>query len=61
MCVCVSTHKAWFLAKMLLKALVMQFYMSKGRGVTETVSGQLIGMPNHLRHMLDSLRVTPWV
>ena len=47
--------------KMLLKALVMQFYMSKGRGVTETVSGQLIGMPNHLRHMLDSLRVTPWV
>jgi hypothetical protein len=47
--------------KMLLKALVMQFYLTKGRGVSETVSGQLIGMPNHLRHMMDSLRVTPWV
>lgn len=47
--------------KMLFKGLVLHHYMGKGRGVTETVSGQLIGVPNQLRSMMDSYRVTPWV
>jgi hypothetical protein len=47
--------------KMLIQGLVVHFYMSKGRGINETVSGQLIGLPHQLRSMMDSLRVTPWV
>jgi hypothetical protein len=41
--------------------LVTHFYLTKGRGVDETLSGQLIGIPNHLRLMAQSLRVQPWV
>ena len=46
--------------KLALKGLVLYFYSTKGRGVTETVSGQLIGMPRVLDQMLDSLRVESW-
>lgn len=45
--------------KMLLKGLILHFYTTKGRGVMETVSGQLIGTPRILDHMIDSLRVVP--
>ena len=47
--------------RMLLKGLVLHFYLSKGRGVSETVSGQVIGMPYQFQSMMDGLRVTPWV
>lgn len=40
-----------------LKAIVLYLYTTKGRGVSETVSGQLIGMPRNLEHMIESLRV----
>jgi hypothetical protein len=43
-----------------LKGLVLFYYDAKGRGVTETVSGQLIGMPRHLERMVGSLRVESW-
>lgn len=43
-----------------LRSLVLFFYSTKGRGVSETVSGQLIGMPRQLQHLLDSLRVEAW-
>ena len=46
--------------RMLFKGLVLHFYLSKGRGVSETVSGQVIGMPYQLQAMMDGLRVTPW-
>jgi hypothetical protein len=43
-----------------LKGLILFYYDAKGRGVTETVSGQLIGMPRHLERMIGSLRVESW-
>ena len=46
--------------KMALKGLVLHFYSTKGRGVTETVSGQLIGLPRQLERLLNSLRVEVW-
>lgn len=46
--------------KMLLKGMILHFYATKGRGVSETVSGQLISTPRVLQHMVDSLRVVPW-
>ena len=46
---------------LLFLGLITHSYLTKGQGVTETVSGQLIGIPNHLRAKADSLRVTPWV
>jgi len=45
--------------KMLLKGLILHFYTTKGRGVMETVSGQLIGTPRILEYMIESLRVVP--
>jgi len=45
--------------KMLLKGLVLHFYSTKGRGVMETVSGQLIGTPRILDYMIESMRVVP--
>jgi len=45
--------------KMLLKGLVLHFYATKGRGVMETVSGQLIGTPRILDYMIESMRVVP--
>ena len=45
--------------KMLLKGLILHFYTTKGRGVMETVSGQLIGTPRILDYMIESLRVVP--
>lgn len=46
--------------KMALKGMILHFYQTKGRGVGETVSGQLISTPRVLQHMIDSLRVVPW-
>ena len=43
-----------------LKGLILFYYDAKGRGVTETVSGQLIGMPRHLERNINSLRVESW-
>jgi hypothetical protein len=43
--------------RLALKALIIYFYTTKGRGVTETVSGQLVGLPNSVRDLMDSLRV----
>lgn len=43
--------------RLALKALIIYFYSTKGRGVTETVSGQLIGLPNSIRDLMDSIRV----
>jgi len=47
--------------RMLFKALMMQFYLTKGRGTTETVSGQVIGIPYHIQAQIESLRLCPWV
>lgn len=48
--------------KMLLKGMTLHHYKSKGRGLDlETVSGQMVGIPNQLRSMMDSFRVYPWV
>lgn len=46
--------------RLALKGLILYLYTTKGRGVTETVSGQLIGMPRVLDQMIDSLRVGAW-
>jgi hypothetical protein len=35
-------------------------YRSKGFGVTETVSGQLIGIPNMHENLIQALRVESW-
>jgi hypothetical protein len=43
-----------------LKGLILFYFDAKGRGVTETVSGQLIGLPRHLERNIDSLRVESW-
>jgi uncharacterized phiE125 gp8 family phage protein len=45
---------------MLLKGLVLHQYLSKGRGVAQTVSGQLISIPNIYEQQIQSLRLTPW-
>ena len=48
--------------RMLLKGLILHHYLSKGRGLDfETVSGQMVGIPNQLRNMMNSYRVEPWV
>jgi hypothetical protein len=44
----------------LLKALILYFYNTKGSGVQATVSGQLIGIPHHLKAIMNSLRVQPF-
>lgn len=46
--------------KLALKGVILHFYSTKGRGLSETVSGQLIGMPRTLERSLDSLRVEAW-
>jgi uncharacterized phiE125 gp8 family phage protein len=46
--------------RLLFQGLIVHFYSTKGRGVDQTASGQLIGLPNHLRNMIRSLRVQPW-
>ena len=46
--------------KMLYKGMILHFYQTKGRGVSETVSGQLISTPRVFQHIVDSLRVVPW-
>jgi len=46
--------------KMALKGMILHFYQTKGRGVSETVSGQLISTPRVLQHMIDSLTVVAW-
>jgi uncharacterized phiE125 gp8 family phage protein len=43
-----------------LRGLVLFLYNGKGRGVTETVSGQLIGLPYHIERRINSLRVEAW-
>jgi uncharacterized phiE125 gp8 family phage protein len=45
---------------MLMKGLVQHQYRSKGMGITETASGQLIGVPGIYAQMIQSLRVEPW-
>jgi uncharacterized phiE125 gp8 family phage protein len=45
--------------KMILKGLVLHFHTTKGRGVMETISGQLIGTPRILDYMIESMRVVP--
>ena len=40
-----------------LRALVIHWYVGKGRGVTETVSGQLISLPHHVERRILSYRV----
>lgn len=45
--------------RMLLKGLIQHHYRSKGLGVAETASGQLIGMPQQLVRMIESIRVRP--
>jgi len=45
--------------KQALKGLVLHWYTTKGRGVTETVSGQLISLPRHLEYLIDSMRKVP--
>jgi uncharacterized phiE125 gp8 family phage protein len=45
---------------LLLKGVIQHMYRSKGFGVTETVSGQLIGLPNMYEHLIKSLKVEPW-
>jgi uncharacterized phiE125 gp8 family phage protein len=46
--------------KLALKGMILHFYQTKGRGVSETVSGQLVSTPRVLQHLIDSLRVVPW-
>jgi len=46
--------------RLALKGLVLFFYSTKGRGIQETVSGQLIGLPRQLERRIDSLRVEAW-
>lgn len=46
--------------RMALKGIILFFYTTKGRGIDQTVSGQIIGMPYVLQHMLESLRVAAW-
>ncbi len=46
--------------KLLFKGIILHFYATKGRGVSETVSGQLVSTPRVFQYMIDSLRVVPW-
>lgn len=43
-------------AEALLKGLVQHSYATKGRGVLETVSGQVIGIPYQFQRMVDRFR-----
>ena len=43
-----------------LQGLALYYYSTKGSGITETVSGQLIGMPRHLERNILSMRVEAW-
>lgn len=45
--------------RQLLKGLVQFGYKSKGSGILETVSGQMISVPYSLERMIDALRVVP--
>lgn len=42
---------------MLLRGLTLYHYRNKGEGVTETVSGQLIGIPNLFQGLIRKYRV----
>jgi uncharacterized phiE125 gp8 family phage protein len=42
------------------KGLVLFLYDAKGRGITETVSGQIIGLPREIERAILSLRVESW-
>ena len=44
----------------IISELVLYKYSTKGRGVTETVSGQIIGLPYNLQNRIDRLRVESW-
>ena len=44
----------------IISELVLYKYNTKGQGITETVSGQLIGLPRNLQQRIDSLRVESW-
>ena len=46
--------------KMLLKGMILHFYSTKGRGLSETVSGQIVSVPRVFTNMIDSLRVVAW-
>jgi uncharacterized phiE125 gp8 family phage protein len=43
----------------LLRGLVSFAYSSKGVGILETVSGQLIGIPRELQRQINKLRIVP--
>lgn len=45
---------------MLIKGLVLHQYLSKGRGVAQTVGGQLIAIPNIYEDQINSYRLPPW-
>ena len=45
---------------MLLKGLVQHQYRSKGLGINETVSGQLISVPGMFERQIKALKVDPW-
>ena len=44
---------------MLLKGIVLHQYASKGSGINQTVSGQLISLPSMLERMIKSYRLNP--
>jgi len=43
-----------------IRGCVLHFHDSKGRGVSQTVSGQLYSFSHHLTALFDSLRVHPF-
>jgi uncharacterized phiE125 gp8 family phage protein len=45
---------------MLLRGLVLHFYHSKGTGIMETVSGQVMSIPYVYTTLLKKYRVHPW-
>ena len=45
---------------MLMKGLTLHQYLAKGRGVAQTVSGQLISIPNIYENQIKNLRIDPW-
>jgi uncharacterized phiE125 gp8 family phage protein len=45
---------------LLMKGLVLHLYLSKGRGVAQTVSGTLIALPNIYDQMIKNYRLPPW-
>ena len=44
----------------LVKDLTLFRYTTKGTGVTQTVSGQLMSVPNITERQITALRVEPW-